>query len=252
MNYDPFSIALLRNEIAVESAQNELYFETGLMSVYNDSYFMEADVAQAQEKKGFIGFIQRICNAIRRFISDLLEMIGNVGKDNATADDYMNSETGKVQFSGDVKKIQETVDDECRKGNKLIQMIANTTGVSDEDVDKFIKEGTSKLAKLAGAVTVTKVVGWGFKKFLWNGFKKNKKETDDAEKTATSVDDPEKQKMISHVLTHMNNMITKYSGKSAKEWLSAFGPKNKKKQQNSEAESAESTSPPKDTETKAQ
>jgi hypothetical protein len=166
MNYDPFSIALLRNEIAVESAQNELYFETGLMCAYNDSFFMEADVAQAQEKKGFIGFIHKICSAIRRFISDLLEMIGNVGKDNATADDYMNSETGKVQFSGDVKKIQETVDDECRKGNKLIQMIANTTGVSDEDVDKFIKEGTSKLSKLTGVVTVSGVVAFGLKKFF--------------------------------------------------------------------------------------
>ena len=234
MTQDPFSIALLRNEIAVESAQNEYYFETGLASVYSDSFFMEADVAQAQEKKGFIGFIQNICGAIRRFISDLLEMIGNVGKDNATAEDYMNSKTGKVQFNGDVKKIQETVDDECRKGNKLIQAIANTTGVSDEDVDKFIREGTNKLSKLTGVVTVSGAIAFGFKKFFLDKYKNAKTSVENAEKQAESVNDPEKQKKISRVITHMNSIITKHGGKSLKEWLSTFGQKKKDNSESSQ------------------
>lgn len=215
-------------DIEVARANREYALESALIELGDNTLFMEApenkSSVKVKHENAFIKTVKTICNAIRNFISDIISTIAGLfdNRENVNIDDYMSSNTGKVRLEKDVRQIENIVNEELRQGNKLIQMLSKVSGISDEEIEKWIKSGTEKLAKVA-PVIIPVALGFGFKKLFSSAFKSGSSEVSDAEKAATSGDasDPDKNRKITKILNHMHSLV-KTLGTAAKEWSSVM------------------------------
>lgn len=215
---DPITRSFIASEtamdIAVARANKEYVYESGLIELSDDKLFIESEnestEADVKRENAFVKAIKAICTAIRNFIGDLIASIASIfdGREDLTAEEYFDSPTAKVRLSNDVNEMEAIVDDEIRKGNKLLQKISSATGISDKEIDTWINNGASKIAKLA-PVVIPIALTWAFKSKFKNKLKDKQKAVNDAEKTATSGDntDPQKNKQKLKVINWMNSLI---------------------------------------------
>ena len=237
-NEDPIERAFIAAEtaldIAVERAENEYVYEMGLISLSDNKVFIESEDPKSENESDekrentFIKAVKAICTAIRNFITDLVETVAGLfdRRENITAEDYLESPTGKVRLEKDIKQLEATVNDEIRKSNKLLQKISSITHISDETIDNFIQTSKEKVTKLA-PVIIPAVVAFGFKQFF--KFQDHKKEIDAAEKTAIEGDnsDPSTTKQKTKVLGHMQ-WLMKQMGSALTDWTKAMNKAKKK------------------------
>ena len=239
---DPLERAFIAAEtaldIAVARANKDYVYETGLIELSDNKIFIEEaetvpnESTDTQKENAFIKAIKTICTAIRNFIGDLVASIVSLfdGRDNITPEDYLESPTGKMELQKDIERLENIVDDEIRKGNKLLQKISKMTGISDEEIDKWIKSGAEKINKLV-PVIIPAALGFGFKKlFSKEKMKEKKKSIDEAEKNATDGDnsDSTKNKQKTTILGHMN-WLYKQMGSACKDWAAQMRKAKKKK-----------------------
>ena len=225
-------------DIAVARANKEYVLESGLIELSDNKLFMESkDVESvdgtvvAKKENAFIKAVKAICTAIRNFISDLITSIASIfdGRENITAEDYLESPTGKIRLEKDVEKLERIVDEELRQGNKLLQKVSSMTGISDEVIDKWVRTGVDKINKLA-PVIIPAALGFGFKKlFSASKMKEKTKTVDEAEKQATSGDnsDSTKNKQKMTILGHMQWLV-KQVGTSCTDWTKEMNKAKKK------------------------
>ena len=224
-------------DIAVARANKDYIYESGLIKLSDDKLFMEegqtADsIVDTKKENTFIKAVKAICNAIRNFIGDLISSVASIfdNRDNITPEDYLESTTGKMTLQKDTEKLEKIVADEIRKGNKLLQKVSSLTGISDEEIDKWIRAGADKLNKLA-PVIIPAALGFGFKKiFSASSLKDKKKSIDEAEKNATEGDnsDPKKNKQKTTILGHLN-WLYKQIGSACHDWTKEMRKHKKKK-----------------------
>ena len=228
-NNDPIEYSFISAEaamdIAVDRANKEYVYEMGLIELSDNKLFIEAttDVAAAtvdvKKENAFIKAVKAICNAICNFIGDIIASITSIfdGREHITEEDYLKSNMGKVRLAKDVKKIEAVVDDEIRKGNKLLQMISSKTGISDEVIDNWVRAGAEKIGKIA-PVVIPMATAWGFKKLFSTMFKNKQKDIKNAEKAATrNKSNTKETSQTMKVLNHMEWLI-KQVGDTAKDW----------------------------------
>ena len=198
-------------DIAVARATKEYTLESGLIELSDDKLFIESEGNPSDSKRenAFVKAVKAVCNAIRKFIGDLFSSIMSIfnGRENITPEDYLASTTGKMRLEKDTEKLEKIVDEEIRKGNKLLQQISSKTGVEDDVVDSYIRTGVEKIEKLA-PVVIPVLLGFGFKK-IFGKLKDKKKSVDTAEKAATTGDnsDSKKNKQKLKVFSHMKSML---------------------------------------------
>lgn len=224
-------------DIAIARANKEYVYESGLIELSDNKLFMEAGettidpTIAAKRENAFIKAIKAICNAIRNFIGDLVASIANIfdGRENIEPEEYLESPTGKIRLEKDIEKLEAIVDDEIRKGNKLLQKASSVTGISDEAIDNWVRSSAEALNKLA-PVIIPAALGFGFKKiFSSSKMKEKTKIIDDAEKNATSGDntDPKKNKQKTTILNHMNWLV-KQIGTACTDWTKTMNKAKKK------------------------
>lgn len=218
-------------DIAITRANKEYVYESGLIELSDNKLFIEAGTetsdTNVKRENSFVKAVKAICTAIRNFIGDLIASIINIfdGRENLSAEEYFDAPTTKIRLDNDVREMEAIVDDEIRKGNKLLQKISSATGISDEEIDSWMKKGAERIGKLA-PVLIPIGLTWGFKKMFKSSLKDKEKAVNEAEKAATSGDksDPKKNQQKNKVLGWMSTMI-KDLGKSCtnvtKEWRKA-------------------------------
>ena len=225
-------------DIAVARATKEYTLESGLIELSDDKLFIESEgsVADSKKENSFIKAVKAICNAIRNFIGDLFKSIIGIfdGRENITAEDYLESTTGKIRLEKDTRELEKVVDAEIRKGNKLLQWVSSKTGISDEVIDEWMRSSAEKIQKIA-PVVITTALGFGFKK-IFSKMRDKKKHVDEAEKTATTGDntDSKKNKQKLKIFGHMKTLFG-HIGKNAIEWRKQMEANKKKKNTNTKS-----------------
>ena len=213
-NRDPveqsFLLAETAFDIEIEKANKDYYVESGLVELSNTDIFIESENDGKKEENIFIKAIKKICTAIRNLITDVFSSIMSIfdNRPNLTAEEYLASEDAQVRLEKDTRKVEQIVDDEIRKGNKLLQKVSSVTGISDEVIDNWIRKGANALENLA-PVVIPAAMAFGFKK-IFNPNKK-KQMVDEAEKLATSGDttDKKKNKQKMKIFSHIQNLFKK-------------------------------------------
>ena len=236
-----FVLSKANLDITIAKAEKEFTLESGLINLSENKLFIESgeesneinNINTIKKENSFVKVVKSICTAIKNFIGDIISTIVNLfdGRDNITPEEYFESPTGKLRLAKDARQLERIVDDEMRKGNKFLQAIASVTGkvgITDEQVDNWIRGATEKIEKLA-PVVVPAVLGFGFKRIFSSMMGKNKKAVEEAEKTSTSGDitDPKKQKLINKILGFMSK-LTKDVGDVCSDWSVAMNNAKKK------------------------
>ncbi len=237
-NDDPIDCAFIAAETAlnieIERATNDYMYESGLISLNDNSIFIESqDATESSTGKKheniFIKALKAICNAIRNFIGDIVSVIAGLfdGRENIKPEEYFESPTAKVRLDRDVKQLEYIVDDEIRKGNKLLQKVSSKTGVSDEEIDSWVRTGATKLEKLA-PILIPVATAFGFKMYF--NHKEKKKLIEHAEKLAADGDtqDPKKNKQKMKIVKRMHELVEQ-SSLSVKNWANAIQKAKRKK-----------------------
>lgn len=199
------------HNISVERAYLDYYRESSLDEL--DHSFMEA--VESANTSAFVVAVNKIIASIKNFIGGFIRMIENMfsGKENMTAEDYFESPTGKIQFQCDVREIEKAIDQEVLKGRKLIQAISSVTGVSDEEVAKFV-DGTTKALKKFTPIVIPAVAAWGIKSAVAKSMKKNEKDVEELGKAAVNNPNPDEKKK--HQITKVINAIDSLIGEGVK------------------------------------
>lgn len=213
-------------DIAISHANKEYMYESGLIELSGNKLFIEAvetsvdPATKAKRENAFIKAVKAICSAIINFIGDIIASIANIfdGRENVTPEEYFESPTGKLRLQKDINKLEAVIDDEIRKGNKLLQKLSKATGISDEEIDKWIRLSSEAINKIA-PVVIPAAIGFGFTKLFKKVFNDKSKKVEEAEKAATSGDnsDPKKNKQKMTILGHMNWLV-KQAGEAANDW----------------------------------
>lgn len=150
---------------------NQVNFNESAVAVYEcpNIYLMteaEEQADSADEKKDNI--IVRILKSIRNAIEGFFRALGNMftTKEAMTVDQYLASEKVSITLRQDVDKLNQTVDDEIRKGSVLLQKISSVTGISDKAIDDWIGQSGDAIKKIekAGAIVIPAAIGFGFRK----------------------------------------------------------------------------------------
>ena len=195
-------------DIAVACANKEYEFNSGLISFNSEELFHEA--ADTKKENVFVAFVKGVFNAIRNLFSGIAESISNIfdTRKDINMEDVLKSSKAKVQLDKDINKLNDVVDDEIRKGNKLLQMISSTTGISDDKIDQWIRGGVEKIEQVA-PVAIAAGSAIGFNALIKKLFKKNNdriKEAEDISLGSSSDTDPKKQAQKKTVINHISTL----------------------------------------------
>ena len=216
---DPFKREFIAAETALDikiaRAISDFEYESGLVDLSDDSLFIEAENAKNENAKNmkkeniFVKAIAGIFNAIRSFISGIIDTIGNIfdSRDSVTDEDFVKSNSGKKQLESDINKLNKVVDNEVSEGKNLLKKVASEAGVPDEVIDSWANSALEKV-KAAAPVAIPVVSALGFN--LIRNFLKNKKASvDECEKiTMTNVNTPpEKQKQQIKIANTLSNIV---------------------------------------------
>lgn len=213
-----------QNDIALDRLKAGYSTEAVIDNYFSNIIFEKSedtDPEKEEKPKAGENILQKILKKIKDVIDRFIDAIGNFfsGKENLNADEYFQSSTAEIRIEKDIDKINKIVDDEIRKGSKLLQKISSATGVSDEEIDKYIQKGASTL-KIVGPAVISSAVGWGFRTIFRKTFKQRRGVIDQClDFTSDVLKKTEKQKnQQQRVLQHMNK-LNNYSVKESNGFL---------------------------------
>lgn len=206
----------LSNGLTIESVIDDFYDNTIFESTNNTD---DSSENEAPKENIFKRILNKILKAIEGFIEGLQNMFS--GKKAIDAEEYFKSSTAKIKMKQDVKEINRIVDDEIRKGSKLLQLVSSKTGISDEAIDKWIGAGTAAL-KTVGPAVVPAAIGFGFRTIFRKqaGVRKDKLsqlaefvgDVTDKMGKSSKKKQSQKEKILSHINKLNNFSISKSKG----------------------------------------
>lgn len=159
------NILCLETELEVDKGIHDFYNESSLSAL---EIFIESDEeskgAEKSSSNRFIGLIEKIIKAVKRVFSSFISNIKDAFKlnDNITAEDYFKDPNVKIQFTEDVQRINEEIDEEILKGRKIVQKISKGTHMDPRVVADYCDKATNFAGKVAGpAILATTALGIG-------------------------------------------------------------------------------------------
>lgn len=156
-------VAELEFDILTEKAFKDYFFESGLKYI-NESYGidMKGDTSSKPESNNpIVKLLKTIWSGISKLFSAMRDSISGLFKDNMDIKDYVQSGEGREKFEADVARINDEIDDDLRKGCKLLQMVSSKTGLPDELLSEWILNATEHVEKVAPCM-----ISAGIVKFL--------------------------------------------------------------------------------------
>lgn len=230
-----FERVLLSSDIEVEKVFKEFTMSLALEGI-DGGVMLEAS---NPEKNGDNKFVKAIDTIIEK-IGQILTAICNLFKDlfkkspdeEKAMDAYFTSSKEQIRFENDVRKIRQDCEVQIAEGNKLIKLISSKTGAQPSEVRDFCTK-TVNVAKASVPVVLPTFIAWGIKKAM--GYNKGKDDMYDKIKDASNVckniNEPEKRKMATEILTSMStayrNLVEKEKS-FAKRLASSFNKKTDK------------------------
>ena len=111
----------------------------------------EEDKFDKKQKTSFKLTLINIAKRITRLFSDIIELFTNMlpFKKDLDIDQYMRSATGVMRLDADIKEIDNEVQDQMRKGRKIVQLISKSQVIDDEVVADYIDETQRIIMKTA-------------------------------------------------------------------------------------------------------
>lgn len=132
------------------------------LSFNNKSKSKEKSDDKGTKKKNII---IRLCESIIKFITDVVSSVKDIftpGKSHVDIKSYLASEQGQIELDNDLMKVEDQVNEEIRKGRKIVQAIANKTKIDDAVVEEYI-DNAAKGVKNYGRT----IVGTGYSYLLY-------------------------------------------------------------------------------------
>lgn len=125
-----------------------------MADMFTENCYLEETASTEDEKTtsktGKKSIVQAIVDKLKEMIGKIGEIIDGFkasidGKKNLTVDEYMNSETAKIQFAYDCEAIKKEVDMEYLEARKVVSSISNITNLPIEKVAAFCDKMDAKL-----------------------------------------------------------------------------------------------------------
>lgn len=197
-------------DLSIHNANSTFALESAMLSsIMKDPIYEGVTGEEKTQTAGnkFKEFLKSIVNAVKNFVNGTIEMIQGLfsSKENIDLNTYLKSNTGQIQLDYDIKDIQRQVEDERRKGRKLIQRISSVTGVDDKEVESFVDNAADFANKHTKTIIKTAIAApliMAVPKLL----NKGKDNISDCANDANKVTDPKKQSQIQKVLNKMSSM----------------------------------------------
>ena len=240
---------VLFNEKAMEldekqfNLQMDIYSHDihSMLDMYTESCYMEETSPNKDEKATKS---TEKTSILKTIVAKLKSLIGKIGemidafrasveskKKNLTAEEYMGSETARIQFAYDLAAIQREVDAEYLEARKIVSGISKITNVPVEKVANFcdrmeqkIHDNKSKILPAGKAIVTTVAIEKTRNAVRDSIYKskditaRSKKLSDDFDKAIgvepKKEDDPETDKKLS-VMTRFMTVV----GKLEKKWM---------------------------------
>lgn len=194
-------------EIDITRVNQNYMIESSLISFHKDDNIIT-------EKSGsFSNFIKGLFNSIIHFIDNLINSILDLFKDRDRVDtnDLLNSKHGEIRLKRDINKLSDTIDDEIRKGNKLLHSISSATGLTEKQVDDYIQKGKEKILRVAPA-TITATSTIIVRKKVSEKLQNKKNSVKNLENNVNNMNniDNNNQKLVTDVVNHISSLIHEY------------------------------------------
>lgn len=217
-------------EIDVLKINTKYMFESTL-GITCDLFVEETE--NEVQQSSFSKWLEKITVAIKKFLSDMRNMFKDMfsKQEHLDIDAYINSGTGSFELEYDLQVVQSKVDDEMRKGRKIIQQIANNANIDDRIVEAYVDNAADFLNKRGRETLVSAAA---IKQLNMSAAKIDSMEDmiDAASNDAKKVKgDPKKEKLVSRVfntMTHLASEATKARADFSKKLKQAVK-KSKKK-----------------------
>ena len=205
-------------EIDVSRLDTELTMECTFHEL-EDSLFEEAETLDIREtsksKKEnkdskFSKIMKNISDTVTKLITDVIELISNLFSSNShiDIDSYLQSSTGSIELEYNLKDVRDKVNDEVRKGRKLIQAISKGTGVNDAMIEKYVDNASECVIK-HGKVIMTTAQSYAMLNHATGDLDDMKREMKDALRDINrSVRDPYQEIQITKVYRAMRHWIS--------------------------------------------
>lgn len=151
-------ILTAESNIELDRDIDQYFKELEMLNLLDYSPFCEAseEAKTVTKTNKFIEIINKILAAVRRVFNSFMGMIKNMfsGKEDITAEEYLKSPSGQIQFEEDYQKIAEKVDEEVLKGRKIVQAISRGTGVDDKVIANYCDAAAKGIQKIGIGVVL--------------------------------------------------------------------------------------------------
>lgn len=206
-------------EINVERTKLEMNEDAELLNLFSEAEDLGFKVNPRESKSNKINpvntgkkrnAIQKICAYIVNLITDVISTFKNIftpGKDHINVESYIKSAKGSIELENDIMRVQQQVDEEVRKGRKLVQAISKGTKVDDAVVEKYMDDAAKGIKKYGRTTIATAASYLQFQKATGN--LENLKELTKASLNdfKNSVVDPDADVQLSGVFYSMEKWI---------------------------------------------
>lgn len=162
--YNKASYLIERSEILEDQLVNNL--------IQSEEYITEASDIASKITGAIGGIFKKMKELINTMLEKFSELLNNSGSKNMTPEDYLNSDTGKMEFNCDIKKYTDNCDKALTEGQKLLRQIGADNDIPEEKIRLF-ERICERAKKATPAILTLAVAGIGarytFKKVSsWN------------------------------------------------------------------------------------
>lgn len=194
-------------EIDILRVNQNYMIESSLISFHKDDNIIT-------EKSGsFSKFIKGLVDSIIHFIDNLINSFLDLFKvrDNVNTEDLLKSKQGEIKLRRDIYKLSDTIDDEIRKGNKLLHNVSSATGLTEKQVEEYIENGKDKILKIAPA-TITIASTIIARKKVSEKLQNKKNSVKKLKNNVNNMDniDNGTEKLVIRVVNHISSLINEY------------------------------------------
>ena len=125
-----------------------------MLDMYSENCYLEETASTDDEKSNSTSGKKSVMQTIIAKLKSMIAKVGEIidafkasieGNKNLTAEEYMGSETAKIQFAYDCEAIQKEVDMEYLEARKIVSGISSITKLPIEKVAAFCDKMDAKL-----------------------------------------------------------------------------------------------------------
>ena len=214
-----------------------------MLDMYTENCYLEETASTDDEKSNSTSGKKSVMQTIIAKLKSMIAKVGEIidafkasieGNKNLTAEEYMGSETAKIQFAYDCEAIQKEVDIEYLEARKIVSGISSITKLPIEKVAAFCDKMDAKLHKNkdkfipAGKAIMKTAAIDGIRKSVYQNISDSKHMTDELQKYLDEFDkvanggkapaDPDTIQKNANAVTRLSVTL----GKMVNSWTHTF------------------------------